>query len=200
MLRTRFVRLTALLLLVALVGACGGSDSSTTPTSGETTDGETSEPVGSSSAEEYATGACTAINDWITAITARASGLSDVPEDASAGQDVMLDFLDGVIDDTDSLISTIEGLGVPDVADGEAASAALLGALGQVRDLYQGLRDSVAELDTSDPTAFASALTELSSGLSSGSSDVGSAMDQFQNGDLAATFQATPACASLAAA
>jgi hypothetical protein len=195
MLRTRFIRLAAVLLLVALAGACGGSDSSTTPTSGETSGG--SVPEGSSSAEEYATGTCTAISGWIDAITARASDLSDVPPDATAGQEVMLDFLDGVLDDTDSMISEVEGLGVPDVDEGEAASTALLSALNQVRDLYQGLRDSVADLDTSDPTAFGAALTELSTGLDSGSGDVGSALEQFQGGDLAATFQATPACAAL---
>jgi hypothetical protein len=202
MLRTRLIRMTAVIAFALLTAACGG-DGSSTPSSGDTTGGETSggsEPVGSSSAEEYATGACTAINDWITSITTRASGLAVEQTDPAAGQGFMLEFLDGVITDTDAMITEVEALGVPDVEDGEAASTALLGALSQVRDLYQGLRDSVADLDTSDPTAFATALSELTTGLDSGSGDVGSALDEFQNGDLAAAFQATPACAELAAA
>jgi hypothetical protein len=200
--RTTLIRLIALLAIVALAGACS-SDSGSSVASG---DGETSsettppEPVGGSSAEEYATGTCTAINDWITSIQDRATGLSDVPPDATAGQDVMLDFLDGVISDTDALIGEVEALGVPDVPEGEAASEALLGVLGQVRDLYQGIRDSVADLDTSDPTAFASALGELSTGLDSGSTDIGSALEEFQDGELAGAFQADPACAQLTTA
>lgn len=193
--RTALVRMTAVLAIVALASACGGDESSTPSSDGETTSG--AEPAGSSSAEEYAAGTCTAINDWITGLTASAAGLSDVPSDAAAGQTVMLDFLDGVIDDTDALIGEIEALGVPDVADGEAASAALLTTLEQVRDLYQELRDGVADLDTSDPTAFATALTGLTTALSTGSGDIGSALDEFQTGDLATTFQATPECASL---
>ncbi|HEV8563756.1 MAG TPA: hypothetical protein VGR41_02460 [Actinomycetota bacterium] len=196
MLRTRFIRMAAVLAIVVLASACGGDESSTPSSVGTETSGGT-EPVGSSSAEEYATGVCTAINDWITSLTASASDLSQLPTDAAAGQAVMLSFLDGVITETDALLSKVEALGVPDTADGEAASAALLTALTQVRDLYQGLRDSVADLDTADPAAFATALTELSTGLDAGSGDVGSALDEFQNGELAATFQATPACAAL---
>jgi hypothetical protein len=200
MLRATLIRMTAVLAIVALAGACGGDGSSS---SSETTGGESSggtEPAGSSSAEAYATGACTAINDWLTGIQARATDLTPDPTDASAGQDAMLEFLDGTIADTDAMISDIEDLGVPDVEDGEAASATLLEALGQVRDVYQNLRDSVADLDTSDPTAFASALGELSTGLDSSSSDVGSALEEFQNGDLAAAFRAAPACEALQAA
>lgn len=198
MLRTRFIRMTAVLAIVALASACGGDGSSTPSSDGTETSGGI-EPAGSSSAEEYATGVCTAINDWIASLTTQASSLSDVPTDPVAGQDVMLTFLDAVIADTDALVSKIEALGAPDVADGEAANAALLTTLEQVRDLYQTLRDGVAGLDTSDPTAFATALTGLSTALSTGSSDIGSALDEFQTGDLATVFQGTPACAELAA-
>ena len=198
MLRSAVRRLAAVLAVVLLAGACSSNSSSGTaggPTSAET--GGT-QPAQVLSAEEYVKDACTAMTDWLAAIQARSADISNLPSgDAEAAKSAVLDFLDGVIADTDSMVSTVDGLGPPDVTDGAAAHDALVNVLSDIRDIFQGARDDLDALSTSDPQAFAEALAQIGNDISSSSSSVGSAFQDFQNAELDAAFGAEPACASL---
>ena len=201
MIRARSVRVAAVLAFVVLAGACSKSSSSTTagPASGDAT---SSSPAASApSAAAYVKDACTAMTDWLTAIQTRAGDLSSISGgDVAAAKTAMLDFLDGVLTDTDTMVSTVEGLGAPDVTDGASAHEALVGVLKQARDLFGGFRDDVADLPTDDPQAFATALTQLGTNLDASSSDIGNAFSDFQNEELDSAFSAEPACAPLQSA
>lgn len=200
MINRTLVRLAASFLLAVLVVGCSGdSGSSTTPTSGGST-GETStgsEPpvLGGSSAQEYAVAVCTAFGDWADTLQAQSQDFADVGTDPTAAMQAMVDNLDSIIAEMDQLIDTIDALGAPDAEGGEAAHAAIVDALTTLRDFYQGLSDRFADLDPSDPAAFAEALGELQTGFQ-GSDDVSSGLDALQNTEIAQAFQGEPACVS----
>ena len=198
MLRSWFGRAAVMLALVVLASACSSNNSSIaeSPTSGGTGGSQTtSSALG---AEDYVKSACTAMADWLAAIQARAGDLSNLSSgDTEAAKTAVLDFLDGVIADTDTMLSSVDGLGAPDVTDGAAAHEALVGVLSEARDLFQGARDDVDGLSTADTQAFGEALTQIGDDLSSSANSVGSAFADFHNADLDTAFQAEPACAPL---
>jgi hypothetical protein len=187
-------KLSALLLPMAVLvaGACSGTD-------GGAGDGAEPDTV---SATEYATGVCGAIGGWVDDIQGLNADLqaSLDPNDIDALKDVMVDFLDDVVTATDSAISEVEAVGVPDVEDGEAASETVLTALRDSKAIFEDARDRVEELSTADPAAFGEELQTLGTDLQTSMSGIGSELDQFASPELDEAANDVPACDEVSSA
>ena len=127
------------------------------------------------SATEYATGVCGAVGGWVDDIQTLNADLqaSLDPNDIDALKDVMVDFLDDVVTATDSAISDVEAVGVPDVEDGETAAETVLTALRDSKAVFEDARDRVEGLSTADPAAFGEELQTLGTDLQTSMSGIG---------------------------
>jgi hypothetical protein len=174
-----------------VMGACSGGD-------GGGTDGE-AETV---SATDYATGVCGAIAGWVDDIQGLNQDLQANldPTSADSLKDSMVGFLEDVTTATESVIDEVEGVGIPDVDDGEAAAETVLAALRNSRDVFADARDRVEGLSTEDPTAFAQELQTLGTDIQSSMSGIGSELDQFASPELDEVSQDIPECQEVAAA
>jgi hypothetical protein len=192
MLRNKLVRMTAVIALVALAGACSSKGSSAAPGGGETPAGETSTstpPVlGGSSASEYAAAVCTALADWADGLQAQSQGFADLGTDPSGA----VDSIDAFVDQTDQLIDTISAIDAPDVEGGQQAKELLLATLTAARDSFAGLSEAFANIDPTDPQAIAEALSEYQAAFSD--SDLSAQLDALQDTEIARAFESEPAC------
>ena len=188
----------------AVLAACSSSSSSSAPTSGATippASATTSGTAGTTDAEAYLDGLCTSINTWQDDIQQGNQNFQSQVGSASSPQDVkdaLSAFLDQVATDTDTMVSDIESLGAPDVADGDTTASTILSALKSVQSAFQATAASVDGLDVTNPQAMADALQQLTSDLQSGNQDIGTAFGSLENSELAAAAQNVPSCQSLA--
>jgi hypothetical protein len=191
MLRSKLVRITAVIALVVLAGACSSKGSSAAP-NGETPAGETSTaapPVlGGASADEYAAAVCTALASWSTSLQAQAQDFANIATDPSSA----VDGINAFVDETDQLIDTLNALGAPDVEGGEEAHTLLVSALTTLRDSYAGLADAFANIDPTDPQAVTQALSEFEAAFSN--DDLSAQFDALQDTEIAQAFQSQTAC------
>jgi len=178
-------------MAVLLAGACSGSDGG----------GDGAEPD-TVSATEYATGVCGAVAGWVDDIQALNEDLQSSldPNDIDALKDVMVDFLDDVVTATDSAISEVEAVGVPDVEDGEAAADAVLTALRDSKAVFEDARDRVDGLSTADPAAFGEELQTLGTDLQTSMSGIGGELDRFASPELDEAANDVAECDEVAAA
>ncbi len=178
-----------------LLTACNNATSETTAS------GSPSGPASSATtAREYVKGVCGAITTWQQAIQSRASALQSNAAslvDPSTGKQALAGFFDGVIADTDSMLSAIKDLGTPDVANGAADSAAFLDALTKVRDAFQHARDKIDQLPTNSAIAFQNGAQQLVSSMSTEIKAAGTSLSNLNNPELEIASKAEPACSSL---
>jgi hypothetical protein len=184
-------KLSAMVLPVAVLvtGACSG-------------DGGGGTEPNTVTATEYATGVCGAVAGWVDDIQGLNEDLQGSldPNDLDALKGVMVGFLDDVVTATDSAISEVEAVGVPDVEDGEAAAETVLTALRDSKAVFEDARDRVDGLSTADPAAFSEELQALGTDLQTSMSGIGGQLDQFASPELKEAANDVPACDQVAAA
>ena len=168
----RFVGIGAV-LTAALVAACGGG----------------------TSAEEWASAVCNSGGDWVDALQSEADALQSTVESASPeeAKQLLLDFLDGTIDETDELLTEIENAGTPDAEGGEAFANDVEDQFGEAREALENARDQVAALSPSDPETFSQKASELGSLL-------GQVLSNFEppnNQEMEQAFEDAAACNQL---
>jgi hypothetical protein len=173
-------------LSVFALGACSGPD-------GGTNDRAEPDTV---SATEYVTGMCGAIAGWVEDI----QGLNEEltanldPTSIESLKNAMVGFLDDVIASTDTVIEEVEGIGVPDVENGEAAAETILMALRDSRAVFEDARDRVDGLATDDPAAFSEALQAMGTDLQTSLSGIGEELDSFEVPELDEASEGVPEC------
>jgi hypothetical protein len=186
-------KLSAMLLPMAVLvaGACSGDGG----------EGPGAEPD-TVSATEYTTGVCGAVAGWVDDIQGLNEDLqaSLDPNDLDALKDVMVDFLDGVVTATDSVITEVEGVGVPDVDNGEAAAETVITALRDSKAIFEDARDRVDGLSTADPAAFGEELQALGTDLQTSMSEIGGELEQFASPELDEAANDVPECDEVSAA
>jgi hypothetical protein len=112
--RLRLAVVSALVVVPLILAGCSKSSSATAPT------GSASASVSAGlSASDYVVGVCGAFQDYADSVKQRQSGFAPTGADIAAVKQSWLDFLDGMIQDTQTLVTKIEALGVPDVSDGQ---------------------------------------------------------------------------------
>lgn len=194
---TRWSKRALVVVTAALVlSACGGKSDG----SGSGSTGSTGSNGGKVSASAFAGTVCGAILQWQGDIQSRSDDLTnqlgDSPDPAK-GKQVLGDFIDGIITDTDEVLTKLQGAGVPDVDGGSAASNALVTAFQQVKESLQHVRESVEALPTDDPTAFQQAAGSLSTEISSSFDAIATSLQSVQVPALDDAFNSESSCQSV---
>ena len=130
--------------LAAVLAACGGSGSGTTPSPGKT-------------AQQYVAGACTAMTAWgqdiKSDVTELQTKVANAP-DLSARKQVFVDFTKQLSGTTDTLVSSLHGLGAPAVEGGAAVHQQIVGAFESVQSTLQDAEQKAEALPTDDAAGF----------------------------------------------
>jgi hypothetical protein len=187
--------LAALTLCLALVGCSSNDASSTSPAAAS---GSAPSTASGTSAADYAKGLCTALTSWAQDVQTSGTSFDPSGTDLETIKQQWLDFLDGVIATTDSMLTEIQNLGTPDVPGAEDAINQLTTAFQGMRDSFQSLRDQSADLPTSNRSEFTTKFQTLVSDFQTNISNLGQAFSNISNDDLDKAFQDEPACSSVA--
>ena len=188
-------RVAVSLLLAVTVLAVGCSSSSSAAAS-------TSAPTGASaglSATAYVNGVCGAFQDFANAVKQRQDAFKAAGTDIAAVKQAWLDFLDGMVQDTQAIVTKIQSLGVPDVSDGQAAASTLKGEFSTLQSDIQSLRDQSADLPTTSEAAFAAAFQPILQKFQTDLTGFGQELSKFTGDKLDAAFSKAPECANLSA-
>ena len=150
---------------------------------------------GGTSPEEWAEAVCSSGADWADALRSQADQLqsqvdSATPEEA---KQLLLDFLDGTVDETEDLLADIEEAGEPGVDRGDAFAADVKDEFEEVRDALDNARDEIESLSVSDPQTFSQKASELGSLLG----QVLSNFDRPRNEEMEQAFEDVAACNDL---
>lgn len=187
------VRLAALgafaVLAVAVLAACGG--------------GEGGEQAGADP-KTWVGEVCTAVVAWRDDIQQSAEELGTSLGQGASAEELrgrLTDFLGGAVARTDELLADVEATGSPDVEQGEAISADLRSALGEVRQVLAEAEAEAEGLPTDDVTAFGQAAQELGTSIQSGIEDVATTFsdlsERYDSPELAEAFEQHESCSEI---
>ena len=196
----RGLRWWAVLVVVPLVlGACssGGGDNGDGGDNGGD-GGGTSQSV---SAEDFASTVCTGLKTWLSDIQKGATDLATGISSGSSpqqGKDVLTNYLDAVIDATETFVATIRSAGVPDVTGGSDAANALADAFERIETALQQAKESVQDLPTDSPQAFAAAAANLARSIQTNLASATDALRDVPAPDLEQAFANTASCTGAA--
>jgi hypothetical protein len=146
---------------------------------------------------------CTNINDWQNTIqqganlTTSLQGATDVAQ----VKDQVVSYLQSTVTASDQLVTNIGQAGTPNVKNGSKIAKAFKNGFSQIRDTFATAQNTTQGLDTSDPTQFASALTDVGTAIENGSNGVKSTFNsidtKYHPRALDRAFNREPACTSL---
>jgi hypothetical protein len=114
---------------------------------------------------------CTSINDWKDEI-AQGQNLASSLQGATDLNQVktqVVNYLQSTVDASDQLVTSIGKAGTPSVKNGSKIVKEFKKGFSQIRGVFATARDNTQSLDTSDPTQFASALTNIGTAIQNGS-------------------------------
>jgi hypothetical protein len=151
------------------------------------------------SASDYVVAVCGAFQGYADSVKQRQVAFTPTGSDVAAVKQSWLDFLDGMITDTRTLVTKIDALGVPDVSDGQAAASTLQADFSKLGSELQKLRDQSADLPTTSSAAFTAAFRPLLTQFQSDVQGFGQDLNQFSGDAIDAAFSAAPECANLSA-
>jgi DNA anti-recombination protein RmuC len=183
-------KVAALLAVTLALVACSSSSSSpasTAPTSTSST------PL---SVADYVAGVCTAFSSFRTSVQQRNASFDPTTTDLTTLKQGWLDFLDGMTQDTQELLSRIEALGTPDTSDAQAAADTFKADFEKLKTDLQTLRDQSASLSTDDQASFMSSFQQLVQTLQQDFQGVGRDLSQLSTGFQSAA-SAAPECEAL---
>jgi hypothetical protein len=194
--RSRAVTLGAVVALSSLGAACSDAEPASTasPTESET---GSPEPGGGAAATEYVTAVCGGVVDWLGEIQTLTQEFQETSSGATNIRQVKgaaVDYFDGLLRATETLISSLEDSGVPDVPRGEEAAQHILDGLGEVRTAMQNARARIRDLATDDPQAFVARLREITTEMGRQMSSVGASMEEFEAPELDAAAGDVDSC------
>lgn len=197
------------LALAMVLAACGGDDGggSETGTTGETSGataatGSTGETAtaGAVSAEEWVAGLCTSVSTYATDMQELTEGYADTPPtgDLEEQKDFAVQLLVDAITVTEGFVEDLAAVGVPDVENGQQIFDEMTGAFDEAIAVLEEAQVSVEGIDTSDPTAFATELTNVGIALQTSSTSIQLSLGALASPELDAAALEEPACTQLA--
>jgi type IV pilus biogenesis protein CpaD/CtpE len=172
------VRLSILVCVALSLAACGGGNSSTTTAA-----------AGGTSPQDWATGVCTAVNTYELALQTAAKSFTQNP--SKAGINTALSAADQA---TQTLSTTLKGLGKPNTAAGDTAQKTIENLATKISADV----DKVKQSASSGSTLQAAATISTTLGSMKGSiTTVVSTLQSLQGGELQSAFASSPSCAKL---
>ena len=194
MTRVRLAVVSALVVVPLGLAGCSTSSSAAGPT------GSASASANAGlSAAAYVGGVCGAFQTYANAVKQRQDAFKAAGTDIASVKQSWLDFLDGMIQDTQALVTQIKSLGVPAVSDGQAAASTLNDEFATLQSEIQKLRDQSANLPTTSEAAFAAAFQPLLQQFQTDLTGFGQGLNKFTGDELDKAFSASPACANVGA-
>ena len=100
---------------------------------------------------------------------------------------------------TDTVISDVEDVGIPDVDDGDASAQHLLTGLRDSRGVFENARDRVEAMPTDDPEAFGEELQSVGTDIQTSMSTIGEDLGRFESPVLDEVSNDIPECDAVAA-
>jgi hypothetical protein len=157
--------LAAVATVALLAGACNsGSDS------GGGGGGDTGQTV---SAQTFVDTVCGELLTWITSLqdkgTAMQEQMAGVTDPAQV-RDALVGYLDDAVSSTQQAAAAIGEAGAPDVENGEQISAAIIGVLDQVEQVFTDARQAATDLPN-DPAGMQAGAAEISTQISTAFSE-----------------------------
>jgi hypothetical protein len=153
---------------------------------------------------QWVNGVCETLSDWRDDVRQDADDFeSNVSSNSSVSEvkDEFVQFLDGVVASTKSMLSDLRDLGIPAISQGSKIAATMRTGLLKVE---HGLEDALAQaedLPTSNRARFTSELESISAALDRSSSAAGdvfdSAKNKYDTKQLDAAENKSPACKGL---
>jgi len=117
------------------------------------------------------------------------------PADTEESQAGLLDYLDGILANTETMLTAVEATGVPDVDNGQAIAEGVVDGLRQVEATFRTARKRIAEAPTEDPEAYDATVQDaLGPGFESGLADAQASLEALQSGELSVVGGNEPEC------
>jgi hypothetical protein len=193
---SRVVTLGVVVALSSLGAACSDAEPASTASPTESEAGSP-EPGGGTAAAEYVTAVCGGVVDWLGEIQTLTQEFQETSSGATNARQVKgaaVAYFEGLLGATETLISSLEDSGVPDVPRGDEAAQHVLDGLGEVRTAMENARARIRDLATDDPQAFVARLRAITTEMGRQMSSVGSSMEEFQAPELDAAAADVEAC------
>jgi len=187
--------LAAVLVTVAIVATACSSSTTTSPA----TAAPTSPSPSTLSAADYVAGVCSAMGQYQTDVQKQQASFNPNTTDLAQLKQNWLDFLQGMLTATQTLVSSIDALGVPDTSDGQQAAATLKKDFQTLQADLQKLIDQSQSLSASDPSGFMAQLQPMLTSFQTDMQGFGQDLQQFNGGPLDQAFSQAPECQSLVA-
>jgi hypothetical protein len=147
------------------------------------------------SARDYVSDVCGAVKQYTDSIQNRVSDIqSNAPQNPEEGKELLTSFMSEMINDTDELIASVDGAGIPDVEDGEQIAEEVQTALEDVRQILNNARSQIEDLPTDDPQAFAEGTQEIGTSLQESGEGIQSGLSELQSAELEEASQDVEAC------
>jgi ElaB/YqjD/DUF883 family membrane-anchored ribosome-binding protein len=209
--KNRWKLVAGTLLLALVLAACGGGDDNesgdsgttgTTATTGATsTTGDTGSTGGTVSPEEYVKTVCTSMSTWVNDVQTMSNDFTtnlDPSADLQTQKDAIVQLFDDMLGATDTLISSLQSAGTPDVDNGDQIQAALSDSFEQARTALNDAKTQVEKLGIDDPAAFATELGNIGTAIQSSMSGITGSLGGLQAPELEQAAAQEPACQAIA--
>ena len=171
-------RLSILACVALSLAACGGGSSGTTTTS-----------AGGASPQDWATGVCTAVNTYELALKSAATSFTQNP--SKDGIDKALTSAEGA---TQTLSTTLRGLGRPNTAAGQTAQKTIENLATKISADV----DKVKQAASSGSALQAAATISTTLGSMKGSITTAvTTLQGLHGGELQSAFSSSPSCSKL---
>jgi hypothetical protein len=145
----------------------------------------------------WAAAVCSALSPWrveIDTLTSRAGQVTPQSASPELAKDNLVRMLEGARDASGRARDQVKAAGVPEVDDGEAIAAGMVGSLSMIADAYGRARDGVQALPTTEADVFYQGVTDVMARLQSDYE--GSALDtsSLRSQELKQAFAEVPEC------
>jgi len=157
------------LALVSACGASGGSDNADDKSS-DTTEATTAKTTETTEAEaealavdEWAADFCGNFSDWLDAIQAASSDVGNqvTPGDIESGKTALVNLFGTASEETQTLITSLEDGGAPDIDDGQGLVDELVSRFEDFDQAAQDAQATAQDLTTDDVATFQADAEEL---------------------------------------
>lgn len=143
--------------------------------------------------ETWAEDVCGAASDWVNAIVEGQGDLASATSPAE-GREVLGEFLDNAVTETEDFIAAVDDAGVPDVDEGEERAEELGAALDKALEVLEEARDKVDDL-SDDPAEFQTGAAELGASAQEALASFGEGFGD--SAELEEVFQENETCTSI---
>jgi hypothetical protein len=151
--------------------------------------------------KDYVAGVCGAATAWESAVQADTTQFETQSKSASSieeGKTLFVAYVGQVVKETDSMVTTVTGLGAPTVPNGAQIRTAVIDSLGKIETVFQEAVTKAQQVDTSSPAKYAEGIQKVGSDIDSTLSNLGDPLANLPSPELEQAAKANSDCQKLA--